>query len=117
MRYVSPLNDSEITTLQELFKFHPNHVIRRRGQALLLSNKKYSVPHLCDIFEVDYRTVIDWINRWENHGLGGLYDQTGRGRKPLLNKSEKKSRRNRKISPPKLEDEFAQNSGRSGEKV
>lgn len=90
MRYVSSLTDLEISTLKELSKYHPNQVVRRRGHALLLSNKKYSVPQLCDIFEVDYRTAIDWINRWEAHGLGGLYDQPGRGRKPLLTDSEKK---------------------------
>lgn len=101
MRYISSLNELEVSTLKDLSKYHPNHVVRRRGHALLLSNKKYSVSQLCDIFEVDYRTIIDWINRWERHGLGGLHDQSGRGRKPLLNDCEKKSGRRGEISSSK----------------
>ena len=90
MRYVSKLDQLEISTLKDLSKYHPNHVVRRRGHALLLSDKKYSVPQLCDIFEVDYRTAIDWLNRWQSKGLAGLYDDPGRGRKQKLNDSEKK---------------------------
>ncbi len=35
------------------------------------------------------KTIYNWIDRWAEAGLSGLYDQPGRGRKPLLTDSER----------------------------
>lgn len=34
------------------------------------------------------KTIYNWIERWSEQGLSGLYDQPGRGRKPLLKLAE-----------------------------
>ena len=35
------------------------------------------------------KTIYNWIGRWADSGLSGLYDQPGRGRKPILTASER----------------------------
>jgi transposase len=57
---------------------------------VLLNSRKYSVADIADIYEVDRDTVSHWLDHWEDDGATGLYDQEGRGRKPILNEKEQK---------------------------
>jgi transposase len=88
MKYVTPLNDAEIQTLHEMHRFHPSRRARMRAHSLLLSHQGVSIPHIARIYQVDRRSVSSWIDRWHTRGLGGLYDQPGAGRRPLLNMEE-----------------------------
>jgi transposase len=36
------------------------------------------------IFKVSYKTMYNWLNRWEYEGMLGLYNKPGRGRKKHL---------------------------------
>jgi transposase len=38
-----------------------------------------------EIFQVSRRTIYNWMNDWEDDRLLGLYNRTGRGRKPIFN--------------------------------
>ncbi|WP_228037069.1 helix-turn-helix domain-containing protein [Cuspidothrix issatschenkoi] len=42
-----------------------------------------------DFFQVSRRTIYNWMNDWEDKRLLGLYNQTGRGRKPTFNEEQK----------------------------
>lgn len=88
MKYVTPLNDVEIQTLHEMHRSHPSRRVRMRAHSLLLSHQGVSIPHIARIYQVDRRSVSGWIDRWHTRGLGGLYDQPGAGRRPLLNLDE-----------------------------
>ncbi len=55
----------------------------------MLLEQGFSIPQLMRIFEVSRKTIYIWLSRWEKEGFSGLYNQKGRGRKPLLNKEQK----------------------------
>ena len=40
------------------------------------------------IFKVSYKTMYNWLNRWEYEGMLGLYNKPGRGRKKTFNSAE-----------------------------
>ena len=88
MKYVAPLRDDEIQTLHDMHRYHPSRRARMRAHSLLLSHQGCSIPHIAQVYHVDRRSVSTWIDRWQTTGLGGLYDQPGSGRRPLLNDEE-----------------------------
>lgn len=88
MKYVIPLNDAEIETLQQMHAYHPSRRARMRAHSLLLSHQRYTIPHIARIYQVDQRRVSDWIDRWRTSGLVGLYDRPRSGRPPIFNAEE-----------------------------
>ena len=68
-----------------MYRFHPNKQARLRAHGLLLLDQDYSFVEVSQILLRCQKSVYNWVNRWLDQGLVGLYDQTGRGRKPLLN--------------------------------
>lgn len=87
--FISDLSESQRQELRELMKTAPEHV-RKRAHAILLSSRGYSVDQIADIYEVDRDTVSSWLARWKDGGSDDLNDQSGRGRKPILNDKEQK---------------------------
>jgi transposase len=88
MKYVPPLNETAIQTLSEMPRYHPSRRARMRAHSLLLSHQGVSIPPIARIYQVDRRSVSTWIDRWQTRGLGGLYDQPGAGRRPMLSVDE-----------------------------
>jgi transposase len=88
MKYVKPLNDTEIETLQQMHAHHPSRRARMRAHSLLLSHQRYTVPHIARIYQVDPRRVLAWMDRWQAWGLVGLYDRPRSGRPPIFNAAE-----------------------------
>ncbi len=87
MRYI------EITTLEkemlsEGYKKHPSHSVRRRFHGILLSSQGKQVKEIASVFEVRTRTIYDWMNNWESHGVLGLLTKPGQGRPPILSKED-----------------------------
>ena len=84
MKFVQKLTPEEVLTLKDLSKFGPNYRYRQRAHMLLLSNKKYMLNELADIFQINRDQVSETISRCESSGLVGLRDQSGRGRKTKI---------------------------------
>ena len=40
------------------------------------------------IFKVSYKTMYNWLNRWEYEGMLGLYNKPGIGRKKKFNSAQ-----------------------------
>lgn len=89
MIYIKQLTPEEIITLNEMHKKHPLHLSRRRAHAVLLSYQGISVPAICAIYTVCRQTVSTWFSKWDEFGICGLVDSSGRGRPPLLNDKQK----------------------------
>ncbi len=85
-RFVSPLTAAERETLKTTFKTHSSHSARVRAQAVLLSERQFSIDQIAEIFEVNRNTVAEWLDRWEEER--SVDDFPGRGRKPKLNEEE-----------------------------
>lgn len=73
-RFVEPLTQEDICSLQTLWKESDNHRRRTRALAILLSHRNYSINQIADICEVQRDTVRRWIDAWEEDHLQGLED-------------------------------------------
>jgi len=87
-RFVAPLTETERKELKEVYRTHPHARARTRAQAILLSERKYALDQIADIFEVDRDTVAAWLDRWETDRFQALDDGDRSGRPPLLNEKE-----------------------------
>lgn len=95
MRYVS-LTTDQVDQLTLLYKNSPDHRERQRAQALLLSQRNYSIPQLADLFMVDRDTIGRWMDRWQDQlsqtqPALSLQDQPRSGRTPNLTQDQKKA--------------------------
>lgn len=84
MRYIDLTISEEITTLEECFKHHAKAHVRMRSHALLLSHSGKNVPYIADLYKVKTRTIYSWFNRWDCHGIAGLFILPGRGLKSVF---------------------------------
>ena len=82
-RYVF-LTADETATLEEGRKNGKNAQFRDRCHCLLLSNQKYDIDTLADIFQVGRQTITNWFNSWMEKGIRGLMNEPGQGRKTIL---------------------------------
>ena len=55
---------------------------RDRAHMLRLNAQGWNVPVIAEIFECHPHTVRATLRRWEERGLGGLWEAPGRGAKP-----------------------------------
>ncbi len=89
MIYVKKLTFEVKVTLEQMHKNHPLPLTRNRAHAILLSDQGYSVPMICDIYDVCRQTVSTWFRNWKDQGLCGLVDLPGRGRSCPLTEEDK----------------------------
>ncbi|MDV2994639.1 MAG: IS630 family transposase ISAcma27 [Chroococcidiopsis sp. SAG 2025] len=76
------LTESEDRTLSELRVAKTvAQRTRDRAQMLRLNAQGWVVPAIAEIFECQEQTVRETIRRWQQQGLGGLWDASGRGAK------------------------------------
>ena len=77
------LNQVEQQTLREMGVFHPHPRARFRAQAIVWLSQGLTLQQTADEFQVHLNSVEAWRQRWNKHGLVGLYEggHTGRKRK------------------------------------
>jgi transposase len=83
------LTDEEARTLSELrvAQTVPYRTCDR-AHMLLLNAQGWNVPAIAQIFGCHEHTVRATLRRWENNGLGGLWEAPGRGAKPKWHPSD-----------------------------
>lgn len=71
---------------QELQRMTQQEVgrVAERARMVLLSARRYTVPDLCEIFEMTDDTIYKWLDRFDEAGPEGLFDQARSGRPPEL---------------------------------
>ena len=83
------LTDEEERTLSELRMAQTvPYRTRDRAHMLLLNAQGWNVPTIAKIFACHEHTVRATLRRWENNGLGGLWEAPGRGAKPKWHPSD-----------------------------
>lgn len=76
------LNPEEDRTLSELRVARSvSQRTRDRAHMLRLNAQGWTVPAIAEIFECQENTVRQALGRWQQDGLGGLWDAPGRGAK------------------------------------
>lgn len=66
---------------------HPTFRCRQRAQAILLSARGFTLIQLWSILDVRRDAISEWITRWEEEGLIGLYDRPRSGCPPDIHRS------------------------------
>jgi transposase len=76
------LTEEEDRTLSELRQAQsvPYHT-RDRAHMLRLNAQGMNVPAIAEVFQCHQQTVRATLKRWEQNGLGGLWEAPGRGAK------------------------------------
>ncbi len=82
------LNRENKKLLKRISIFSKYYQVRNRAKCIILLNQGFSIFQLVEIFGVSRKTIYNWVSRWEKEGNVGIYNQKGRGRKPLLNKEQ-----------------------------
>lgn len=88
IREISPLS---FKLLERIYRQSRYHQVRQRAHFLILASQGVKVEALSRMFKVSYKTIYNWINRWESKGMVGLYNKPGRGRKRIF-KPEQESK-------------------------
>lgn len=83
------LTEEEDRTLSELRQAQTvPYRTRDRAHMLRLNAQGLNVPAIAKIFQCQQQTVRVTLRRWENDGLGGLWEAPGRGAKPKWQPSD-----------------------------
>ncbi|WP_266363410.1 helix-turn-helix domain-containing protein [Tellurirhabdus rosea] len=85
MRKIKSLTNEQVDLLRKAIRENSSNAFRKRCQCILYSFHGLTVTELMEVFEVDRRSIYNWLNRWEKGGLDALSDRPGRGLKPKLN--------------------------------
>ncbi|GAB3919758.1 helix-turn-helix domain-containing protein [Larkinella terrae] len=84
MKNITGLTPAEIKELHYYIDQKKNTAIQKRCQCILYSYYGMQVSDLMKFFEVDRRSIYNWLHRWEKGKIQGLMDKPGRGLKPKL---------------------------------
>lgn len=84
MRFIRDLNPETQKLLERISQQSKSSQVRNRAQCIILSYQRYEIEELMKIFRVSRKTIYNWLTRWEDQKLRGLYDQKRRGRTPKL---------------------------------
>ena len=78
------LSEEEDRTLSELRQAQSvPYRTRNRTHRLRLNAQGMNVPAIAEVFQCHQQTVRATLKRWQQHGLGGLWEAPGRGAKEV----------------------------------
>jgi transposase len=87
-KFVTPLNNIQIQSLENLHKNHPSARVRMRAHSILINSKSFNVNEIAAIYNVNRDSVSSWINSWEESGVEGLFEKPRSGAPSKLTESE-----------------------------
>ncbi len=62
--------------------------VKDRAEVIRLNHRGWYVEAIAEHFNWHVNTVRTALNRWDKWGLGGLWEQKGRGRKPTWSEAD-----------------------------
>jgi transposase len=88
-KFVKPLTAEQREQLKAIMRSAAPQRKRLRAHAMLLSDRRYSIDQIADIYQVDRDRVSQWLEWWEEDQVDGLADDPRSGRPPKLDDPEK----------------------------
>ena len=83
-KFVQELTEEQKGKLQAIMKSDAPQRTRMRAHAILLSNRRFSIDQIADVYEVDRDRVSVWLEWWQAAEFDGLEDEPRTGRPPKL---------------------------------
>jgi transposase len=87
-KFVQPLTEEQREQLKAVRKSQASQRTRRRAHAILLSERRYAIDQIADIYQVDRDRVSEGLDWWEEFEFDGLDDDPRSGRPPKLTEKE-----------------------------
>jgi transposase len=78
MFLIRDINPLSLKLLNRIYRQSRHHQVRQRAHFLILASENIN-KNLMKIFKVSHKTMYNWLNRWEDEGMLGLYNKPGRG--------------------------------------
>ena len=100
-KFVKPLTTAQRDQPQAIMKSTAPQRPRMRAHAVLLSERRYSLDQIADIYQVDRDRVSQWLEWWEAEHLEGLDDEPRSGRPPKLTEAERQDARRMTLPEPR----------------
>lgn len=79
MFFLREINPLTFKLLERIYRQSRHHQVRQRAHFLILARQGIEVEELIKILKVSYKTIYNWLNRWETEGIIGLYNKPGKG--------------------------------------
>ncbi|MBD2449293.1 IS630 family transposase [Nostoc sp. FACHB-152] len=89
MILIREVNSLSLKLLERIYRQSRHHQVRQRAHCLILVSQGAKIEELSRIFQVSYKTLYNWMSRWESEGVLGLYNKPGRGTPSKLNETQK----------------------------
>lgn len=83
-RYIKPLSTEEIASLEYGYQNGKQHYFRLKCKCILLSHEGKKISEIADFSKKTARTIRNWFNDYENHGIEKFVIGKGRGVKAPL---------------------------------
>jgi hypothetical protein len=61
IREINPLSSK---LLERIYRQNRHHQVRQRAPCLILASQEVKIEELMKIFQVSYKTIYNWLNRW-----------------------------------------------------
>ncbi len=84
MIFIREINPLSFKLLKRIYCQSQYHQVRQRAHLLILTSQGVKMEDLMKIFNISYKTIYNWMNRWESAGIVGVYNKPGRGRKRIF---------------------------------
>ncbi len=101
MFFIREINPLSFKLLERIYRQSRHHQVRQRAHFLILASQQVKIEELMKIFQVSYKTIYNWLNRWESEGMVGLYNKPGRGRKRTFNPAQEETIRKWALQEPR----------------
>ena len=75
MIFIREINPLSLKLLERIYRQSRHHQVRTRAHCLILALQGVKTEELSKILCVSYKTIYNWLNRWELEGMVGLYNK------------------------------------------
>lgn len=89
MSLTRPIPAETQDLLKRIYRQSRHRRVSQRAHCLWLKSQGMKNTELRVIFPVSEKTLYNWFNAWNDEGLLGLYERSGRGRKSKLTEAQK----------------------------
>jgi len=87
-KFAKITTDEQREQLIQMWKTHHCHYTRVRAHSVILSDQRYEIGDIVNIFGVDRNSVASWIDRFMDGGPDALEDDDHPGAPPMLSEAQ-----------------------------
>ena len=66
MLLIREINPLSFKLLERIYRYSRHHQVRQRAHFLILASQETKPEELMKVFLVSYKTIYNWLNRWES---------------------------------------------------